>query len=199
MAAINVAKRLLLRRPRALSSCAPSQTSSSILSQWIPTQSLSMSTGSTGPPVENLMNPKIFHDLADTTLLSLQDHLEGKLDIDESEREVDINYSQGVLTVKIGVNESGCVSSPGNYGGSGGTWVLNKQEPNREIWWSSPISGPKRFAYFSTNQDLDNNIQQDDHDDDEEEWSSGNAGENWVMSKGDGEKMTLRDIVEKEF
>ena len=25
------------------------------------------------------------------------------------------------------------------------TYVLNKQAPNKQIWWSSPISGPHRF------------------------------------------------------
>lgn len=29
-----------------------------------------------------------------------------------------------------------------------GTYVINKQPPNREIWLSSPISGPKRYGYF---------------------------------------------------
>lgn len=31
--------------------------------------------------------------------------------------------------------------------GDAGTWVLNKQTPNRQIWWSSPLSGPLRFEY----------------------------------------------------
>ena len=26
------------------------------------------------------------------------------------------------------------------------TYVLNKQAPNKQIWWSSPISGPHRFG-----------------------------------------------------
>jgi hypothetical protein len=53
---------------------------------------------------------------------------------------------QGVLTVDLG---------------NRGTWVLNKQTPNRQLWWSSPIrsssflsstliplvSGPLRFEY----------------------------------------------------
>ncbi|KAF0990882.1 hypothetical protein HZS_848, partial [Henneguya salminicola] len=26
-----------------------------------------------------------------------------------------------------------------------GTYVINKQTPNKQIWLSSPISGPKRF------------------------------------------------------
>lgn len=28
-----------------------------------------------------------------------------------------------------------------------GTYVLNKQPPNKQIWLSSPISGPKRYDY----------------------------------------------------
>ena len=28
-----------------------------------------------------------------------------------------------------------------------GTYVLNKQPPNRQIWLSSPVSGPKRYDY----------------------------------------------------
>eukprot|EP01138_Halocafeteria_seosinensis_P012975 gb/GECG01013253.1/.p1 GENE.gb/GECG01013253.1/~~gb/GECG01013253.1/.p1 ORF type:complete len:222 (+),score=24.33 gb/GECG01013253.1/:1-666(+) len=44
----------------------------------------------------------------------------------------DMFNSQGVLTVNLGEQ---------------GTYVINKQTPNRQIWWSSPISGPKRYYY----------------------------------------------------
>ena len=27
----------------------------------------------------------------------------------------------------------------------GNTYVLNKQRPNRQVWLSSPVSGPRRF------------------------------------------------------
>ena len=30
---------------------------------------------------------------------------------------------------------------------SKGTYVINKQPPNKQIWLSSPISGPKRFDW----------------------------------------------------
>jgi frataxin len=35
-----------------------------------------------------------------------------------------------------------------------GTYVLNKQPPNKQIWLSSPVSGPKRFDWvlFSEGQ-----------------------------------------------
>lgn len=29
-----------------------------------------------------------------------------------------------------------------------GTFVLNKQPPNKQIWLSSPISGPKRYDWI---------------------------------------------------
>lgn len=43
----------------------------------------------------------------------------------------DVAYSSGVLTIK--------------FGPSIGTYVLNKQVPNLQIWLSSPFSGPKRY------------------------------------------------------
>ena len=58
---------------------------------------------------------------------------------EELENEVshhyDVAYSSGVLTIKFG---------PGI-----GTYVLNKQAPNLQIWLSSPFSGPKRFDFVA--------------------------------------------------
>ena len=34
-----------------------------------------------------------------------------------------------------------------------GTYVINKQPPNKQIWLSSPVSGPKRYDYVSTAED----------------------------------------------
>jgi frataxin len=70
-----------------------------------------------------------FEDLADSTL-SL---LEGALDrISSLLNPEEISCAYGVLTIDLGKR---------------GTWVLNKQTPNKQIWWSSPVSGPRRFAY----------------------------------------------------
>ncbi|KAJ2340992.1 hypothetical protein GGF43_006273, partial [Coemansia sp. RSA 2618] len=44
----------------------------------------------------------------------------------------DVEYSQGVLTLSVG---------------EAGTYVINKQPPNRQIWISSPVSGPERFDF----------------------------------------------------
>jgi len=41
---------------------------------------------------------------------------------------------QGVLTVKLG---------------SHGAYVINKQTPNRQIWLSSPVTGPFRYDYIN--------------------------------------------------
>lgn len=31
-----------------------------------------------------------------------------------------------------------------------GTYVLNKQPPNKQVWLSSPVSGPKRYDWVAT-------------------------------------------------
>lgn len=46
--------------------------------------------------------------------------------------ELDIDLAQGVMSLEL----------PGV-----GSYVINKQPPNKQIWLSSPISGPKRFDY----------------------------------------------------
>jgi len=72
-----------------------------------------------------------FHEIADEFLEGLEPVLE-VLEKYVQDGDFDVVYSQGVLTVELGEH---------------GSWVLNKQTPNRQIWWSSPISGPKRFKY----------------------------------------------------
>jgi frataxin-like iron-binding protein CyaY len=84
--------------------------------------------------LSNLLSLNEFHDVADHTLESLMDKLGP---VEDSIEDVDISYAvpmrfclilttlqQGVLTVDLGKN---------------GIWVINKQTPNRQIWWSSPI------------------------------------------------------------
>ncbi|XP_076960077.1 frataxin, mitochondrial-like [Bidens hawaiensis] len=81
-----------------------------------------------------LLHEEEFHKLADSTILHLLDKIEeygDAVDIDG----FDIDYGNQVLTVKFG---------------SLGTYVLNKQTPNRQIWMSSPVSGPSRFDWDQT-------------------------------------------------
>ncbi|QRV76114.1 Frataxin domain [Ceratobasidium sp. AG-Ba] len=44
----------------------------------------------------------------------------------------EVEYHSGVLTLNLGDK---------------GTYVINKQPPNKQIWLSSPKSGPKRYDF----------------------------------------------------
>jgi frataxin len=44
----------------------------------------------------------------------------------------EVEYHGGVLSLILGEK---------------GTYVINKQPPNKQIWLSSPFSGPKRYDY----------------------------------------------------
>ena len=65
-------------------------------------------------------------DEALDTILEKADELSDERD------DVECELSSGVLTLKIAGT---------------GTWVLNKQVPNRQLWLSSPVSGPCRYEY----------------------------------------------------
>jgi len=62
---------------------------------------------------------------------SLLESLEAIIDSLNDPR-YEVEYSSGVLTLVLGGD---------------GTYVINKQPPNKQIWLSSPFSGPKRYDY----------------------------------------------------
>lgn len=66
------------------------------------------------------------------TLVSILEQLQ------EERADVDCEFSAGVLTL---------------YFPPHGTYVLNKQPPNKQIWLSSPVSGPKRYDYVKIKGD----------------------------------------------
>ena len=70
-----------------------------------------------------------YHKLSDAYIETLLTDFE---ELQEENEEVDVEYSAGVLNLKM----------PDK-----GTYVINKQPPNKQIWLSSPVSGPKRFDY----------------------------------------------------
>jgi len=70
-----------------------------------------------------------YHELSDAYFDRMVALLE---QVQESRAEVDVEFSAGVLTVAFPPN---------------GTYVINKQPPNKQIWLSSPLSGPKRYDY----------------------------------------------------
>ncbi|KAJ3219036.1 Mitochondrial chaperone Frataxin [Dinochytrium kinnereticum] len=72
-----------------------------------------------------------FESMFTSQMNVLVEKLESVVDTYES-KDYDVLFSDGVLTLKLG---------------SEGTFVVNKQPPNKQIWLSSPISGPKRFDY----------------------------------------------------
>ncbi|KAI2632262.1 Frataxin [Hypoxylon sp. NC1633] len=70
-----------------------------------------------------------YHELADEYLDNILSKYEN---LQDEKGEVDVEFSSGVMSVKVP---------------NVGTYVINKQPPNKQIWLSSPISGPKRFDY----------------------------------------------------
>ncbi|XP_020615169.1 frataxin, mitochondrial-like isoform X2 [Orbicella faveolata] len=71
-----------------------------------------------------------YHNTADETLDALAELFEDLGESPSSPTDYDVQLSDGVLTVNLGGR---------------GTYVINKQSPNRQIWLSSPTSGPKRY------------------------------------------------------
>eukprot|EP00002_Diphylleia_rotans_P012243 TRINITY_DN2398_c0_g1_i1.p2 TRINITY_DN2398_c0_g1~~TRINITY_DN2398_c0_g1_i1.p2 ORF type:complete len:145 (+),score=35.18 TRINITY_DN2398_c0_g1_i1:72-506(+) len=73
-----------------------------------------------------------FHAHANEELEDIAERLEALetvVDLDA----FDVTCQMGVLTLKLGPPH--------------GTYVINKQTPNKQIWLSSPSSGPKRYDY----------------------------------------------------
>ncbi|KAJ8029588.1 Frataxin-like, mitochondrial [Holothuria leucospilota] len=69
------------------------------------------------------------------TLENLTEFFESLDELDGCPQEYDVQYSDGVLTVALGRQH--------------GTYVINKQTPNKQIWLSSPTSGPKRYDFVN--------------------------------------------------
>ncbi|GFF37320.1 frataxin homolog, mitochondrial [Aspergillus udagawae] len=70
-----------------------------------------------------------YHEFAEHYLNVIQNEVEKA---QEEGSDIEAEYSAGVMNIAV----------PGV-----GTYVLNKQPPNKQIWLSSPISGPKRYDW----------------------------------------------------
>ncbi|KAK2053430.1 frataxin [Colletotrichum caudatum] len=105
-----------------------------------------------------------YHELSDAHLEAILTQLE---EIADAREGVDVEYAAGVLTVTFPEN---------------GTYVINKQPPNKQIWLSSPVSGPKRYDWVVVG----------DSQNDKE----GTAAGAWVYTR-DGS--TLDDLFLKEL
>ncbi|KAL5343725.1 hypothetical protein BJX70DRAFT_393779 [Aspergillus crustosus] len=75
------------------------------------------------------LTDQLFHEYSEHYLDVLLSEIES---VQEGGSEIEAEYSAGVLNISV----------PGT-----GTYVLNKQPPNKQIWLSSPISGPKRYDW----------------------------------------------------
>ncbi|KAF9930451.1 Mitochondrial chaperone Frataxin [Mortierella antarctica] len=72
-----------------------------------------------------------YHTISDACMDRMVEYFEDLGD----EHEIpgyDVEFQSGVMTLKLGES---------------GTYVVNKQPPNKQLWLSSPTSGPKRYDY----------------------------------------------------
>jgi len=105
-----------------------------------------------------------FHERADQYL----DKLLTRLELRQDEKgDIEAEYSAGVLQIDTHTK---------------GIYVLNKQPPNKQIWLSSPISGPKRYDWVVTGESM--------HE------KEGSGDGNWVYLR-DGS--TLDSVLKKEL
>ncbi|EEZ97465.1 frataxin homolog, mitochondrial [Tribolium castaneum] len=79
-----------------------------------------------------------FEKACDETLESLTEYFEQIVEEADNLKTADVAYTSGVLTVNLGPEY--------------GTYVINRQSPNRQIWLSSPVSGPKRYDFVVRDQ-----------------------------------------------
>jgi len=75
-----------------------------------------------------------YHDLSNEYLHGLLEKFET---LQDNGAPIDVEFSSGVMTV----------TAAGK-----GTYVINKQPPNKQIWLSSPLSGPKRYDWCVISQ-----------------------------------------------
>ncbi|KAL4675303.1 hypothetical protein H8957_008694 [Semnopithecus entellus] len=92
-------------------------------------------SGTLGHP--GSLDDTTYERLAEETLDSLAEFFEDLADKPYTFEDYDVSFGSGVLTVKLG--------------GDLGTYVINKQTPNKQIWLSSPSSGPKRYDWTGKN------------------------------------------------
>lgn len=80
---------------------------------------------------DGIVSLNTYHEQSEETLEYISDKFDSILE-DEFDKGADVSLNSGVLTLTIDSNH---------------TYVINKQTPNRQIWLSSPVSGPMRFDF----------------------------------------------------
>ncbi|KAL2424382.1 hypothetical protein ABEF95_009423 [Exophiala dermatitidis] len=131
----------------------------------------SSTTGSSQQPAQ--ISDAEYHEIADQYLDTLVLAVE---EMSETSNEgIEAEFSAGVLTI----------THPKN-----GTYVINKQPPNKQIWLSSPISGPKRYDWVALGPG------QHEKEDSTVEAGDNGAGGRWVYLR-DGS--SLSELLKKEL
>ncbi|XP_066567294.1 frataxin, mitochondrial isoform X2 [Amia ocellicauda] len=90
-------------------------------------------TATENAPSSSVLQEAAYEKLSEETLDALAEYFEDLADESFTSAEYDVVFSSGVLTIKISKEH--------------GTYVINKQTPNKQIWLSSPVSGPKRYDW----------------------------------------------------
>ncbi|KAG0160165.1 hypothetical protein PDIDSM_7692 [Penicillium digitatum] len=93
-------------------------------------QSSSVAGAATHITEPSPLTPEEYYEYAEHYFNVLQNELEK---VQEEGSEIEAEYSAGVLNISVPAL---------------GTYVLNKQPTNKQIWLSSPISGPKRYDWI---------------------------------------------------
>ncbi|PHH86643.1 hypothetical protein CDD83_9940 [Cordyceps sp. RAO-2017] len=143
---LRTARSSLLRPPPAAAAAAAFVPQPSLL--LLPRRSLAASAGRSKGIMPHTENPakaepakaepsygvldlaeNEYHELADAYLETVLARFE---QLQDNREDIDIEFSAGVMTITVADK---------------GTYVINKQPPNKQIWLSSPISGPKRYDW----------------------------------------------------
>ncbi|WWC92683.1 iron donor protein CyaY [Kwoniella dendrophila CBS 6074] len=88
-----------------------------------------------GEKTETTLSPEEYEKISERDMDLLHENLEIYVE-QYGPNDWEVEYSSGVMTLKLPPH---------------GTYVINKQPPNLQIWISSPVSGPSRFD-FKQNQ-----------------------------------------------
>ena len=95
-----------------------------------------------------------YHEVADLYLDKVVSKFE---ELQDAKEGIDVEYAvrknilcSKHLVISTNTNLSSSIAQAGVLSITTvekGTYVINKQPPNKQIWLSSPITGPKRFDY----------------------------------------------------
>ncbi|TKA74761.1 hypothetical protein B0A55_03855 [Friedmanniomyces simplex] len=77
-----------------------------------------------------------YHLHADRYMETLHEKAE---ELQEGREDVEVDHAAGVLSITLPPN---------------GTYIVNKQPTNKQIWLSSPLSGPKRYDWVVSGESM---------------------------------------------